>query len=150
MEFNILVLVSQANVSRAREVYRYLVDSGFYFHQYIPCVEFDDRGKLLPFAISGPEWGNFLCEIFDLWYPHDIQSVSVRHFDSLLHKIVDSSVTVCTLSENCCQYFVVEHNGDIYPCDFFVRKNCKLGNITKTSWRRVISSSVYQSFSAEI
>jgi uncharacterized protein len=53
------------------------------------------------------------------------------------------------LSENCCQYFVVEHNGDIYPCDFFVRKNCKLGNITKTSWRRVISSSVYQSFGSQ-
>jgi len=144
--FNILVLVSQANVRRAREVYRYLVDSGFYFHQYIPCVEFDDRGKLLPFAISGPEWGDFLCEIFDLWHPRDIQRVSIRHFDSLLNKMVDSSVTVCTLGENCCQYFVVEYNGDIYPCDFFVGKNYKLGNITKTSWRRMISSSQYQSF----
>ena len=149
VEFNILVLVSQANVNRAGEVYRYLVDSGFYYHQYIPCVEFDDHGKLRPFAISGPEWGNFLCEIFDLWYPHDIQRVSVRHFDSLLHKILDSSVTACTLSDNCCQYFVVEHNGDIYPCDFFVKKNYKLGNITRTSWRRVISSSDYQSFGSQ-
>ena len=55
MQLNILVLVSQANVNRAREVYRYLVDSGFYYHQYIPCVEFNNHGKLLPFAVSGPE-----------------------------------------------------------------------------------------------
>ena len=146
VEFNILVLVSQANVNRAREVYRYLVDEGFFYHQYIPCVEFDDHGKLLPFAVSGPEWGNFLCEIFDQWYPHDIHSVSVRHFDSLLHKMIDSSVNVCTLSDNCCQYFVVEHNGDIYPCDFFVQKNLKLGNILNTTWSQALSSPAYRKF----
>jgi uncharacterized protein len=35
VEFNILVLVTQANVHHAKEVYRYLVDQGFYYHQYI-------------------------------------------------------------------------------------------------------------------
>jgi uncharacterized protein len=148
VEFNILVLVSQANVNRARDVYRYLVDEGFFYHQYIPCVEFDDHGKLLPFAVSGPEWGNFLCEIFDQWYPQDVHSVSIRHFDSLLHKMIDSSVTVCTLGENCCQYFVVEHNGDIYPCDFFVQKDLKLGNVMQTTWNQAQSSPVYREFGA--
>ena len=148
VEFNILVLISQANVNRAGDVYRYLVDEGFFYHQYIPCVEFDDRGKLLPFAVSGPEWGNFLCEIFDQWYPRDVYNVSIRHFDSLLHKIVDSSVTVCTLGDNCCQYFVVEHNGDIYPCDFFVQKDLKLGNVMKNTWSHALNSLVYREFGA--
>lgn len=149
VEFNILVLVSQANVHRAREVYCYLVDEGFFYHQYIPCVEFDNHGKLQPFAISGPEWGNFLCEIFDQWYPRDVHNISIRHFDSLLHKMIDSSVTVCSLGDNCCQYFVVEHNGDIFPCDFFVEKKFKIGNILKTTWNQALNSKVYREFGAQ-
>ena len=146
VEFNILVLVSQANVKRAKKIYRYLVDEGFFYHQYIPCVEFDHQGKLLPYAINGREWGNFLCELFDQWYPRDIRSVSVRHFDSLLNKKIDSSVNVCTLSDNCCQYFVVEYNGDIYSCDFFVQKDFKLGNIKTTTWRQTLKSPAFRKF----
>ncbi len=71
VEFNILVLVSKANVHMAREVYRYLLEQNFLYHQYIPCVEFDNHGKSLPFSISAEEWGRFLCELFDSWYPRD-------------------------------------------------------------------------------
>lgn len=146
VEFNILVLVSKANVHQAGRVYRYLVDQGFYFQQYIPCVEFDENGKPLPFSINGDEWGRFLCEIFDHWYPHDVRRVSIRHFDALLNKRLDHAESVCSLSDNCCQYFVIEYNGDIYPCDFYVQKDLKIGNIADTSWDNAQSSSVYRNF----
>ena len=146
VEFNILTLVSKANIHHARSVYRYLVNHGFYFHQYIPCVEFDQNGNPLPFSISGDEWGRFLCEIFDCWYPHDIRRVSIRHFDALLNKRLDHIESVCSLSDNCCQYFVVEYNGDIYPCDFFVQKDLKIGNIADTSWENALSSPFYHNF----
>lgn len=148
VEFNILVLVSQANVKHPRRVYRYLLERGFMFHQYIPCVEFDPQGNLMPFAISGQEWGNFMCGIFDEWYPKDAHTVSIRQFDSYLMKQVDSVVTTCTLGRNCCQYFVIEHNGDIYPCDFFVEKPLRVGNVMDTSWPAAQNSPVYQQFGA--
>ena len=146
VEFNILVLVSQANVRHAKAVYRYLVDQGFLFHQYIPCVEVDAAGKPRPFSISGPEWGTFMCEIFDQWYPNDTFTVSVRHFDGYLAKLVDDQATACTLGRNCCQYFVVEHNGDIFPCDFFVEPPLKIGNVMDTPWIRAQRSTVYRDF----
>jgi uncharacterized protein len=148
VEFNILVLVSRSNVHRAAEVYRYLVDEGFLFHQYIPCVEFGDDGTPLPFAISGEEWGAFLCGIFDAWYPDDIYKVSVRHFDSVLTLLVDGVSNCCTMGKNCCQYFVVEHNGDIYPCDFFVQADRKLGNVMDTSWEDAQACETYRVFGA--
>ena len=146
VEFNILVLVSQANVRRAREVYRYLVDQDFLYHQYIPCVEFNPAGDRMPFAISGPEWGEFLCELFDAWAADDTRRVSIRHFDSVLSKIVDAQDTVCCMSENCCQYFVVEHNGNVYPCDFFVEPHLKLGNVMTDEWESLQRSPVYAEF----
>jgi len=149
VEFNILILVSQANVSHAREVYHYLVDKGFYYHQYIPCVEFDGNGNLQAYAINGVEWGNFLCELFDAWYEEDTFTVSIRHVDSILLKIVDRETSVCNIGENCCQYFVVEHNGDIYPCDFYVEPQLKLGNVMNTTWEKALSLPIYEEFGAQ-
>ncbi len=149
VEFNILVLVSKANVHKARDVYRYLVEHGFFYHQYIPCVEFDKNGNTLPFSISGEEWGQFLCELFDTWHPRDVYRISIRHFDAILRKMVDNSTTVCSLSKNCCQYFVIEYNGDIYPCDFFVEKDLRIGNINETSWEAALSSPIYRNFGAQ-
>ena len=146
VEFNILVLVSQANVHQARSVYRYLREEGFYFQQYIPCVEFDKNGRPLPYAINGKEWGRFLCDIFDCWYPQDVQRVSIRYFDALLNKRLGTHAGLCSLANNCCLYFVVEYNGDIYPCDFFVEKNLRLGNVADTTWENALSSPLYAKF----
>ncbi len=147
--FNILVLVTQANVGQAVEVYDYLVQSGYAFHQYIPCVEFDAEGNLLPYAITGAEWGDFLCALFDRWYAHDTRRVSIRHFDALLHQILNHPQSICSLGRNCCQYFLVEFNGDIYPCDFFVESKLKIGNIMKMSWDAALSSPQYKAFGAQ-
>ncbi|MBT3226825.1 MAG: anaerobic sulfatase maturase [Deltaproteobacteria bacterium] len=146
VSYNILVLVSRANVAHAREIYRYLTNEGYYYHQYIPCVEFDKAGNPMPFSITGAEWGRFLCELFDEWYQKDTHKVSIRHFDALLSKIVDGVDNVCTLGKNCCQYFVVEYNGDVYPCDFFVDQQLKLGNIMTTSWSEMANSTLYRNF----
>jgi uncharacterized protein len=143
---NILVLVSRANVGRARLVYRYLTEQGFAYQQYIPCVEFDETGRLQPFAITGEEWGRFLCDLFDSWYPGDIRRVSIRHVDSLLNQMVNGTPTVCTLGADCSQYFLIEHNGDIYPCDFFVQEDLRIGNIMNTSWESAQQSPVYRNF----
>ena len=148
-QFNILTLVSKANVNHANEIYHYLKTLGIFYHQYIPCIEFDENKNLLPFAITGEEWGRFMCDIFDSWYSRDTFSVSVRNFDSILTKKIDGINNVCVMEDNCCRYFVVEHNGDIYPCDFFVEKPLKLGNIMETSWKEMINSPAYQKFGAK-
>ncbi len=148
VEYNILVLVSSANVHRAQEVYRYLVDMGEMYHQYIPCVEFDATGKPLPYSINGEQWGDFLCSIFDEWKDGDTYRVSIRLFDSILTSMVDGRVNVCSMDTNCCQYFVIEHNGDIYPCDFFVQRALRLGNIMKSSWEEMLESPAYREFGA--
>ncbi len=149
VEFNILVLVTQANVHCAKDVYSYLVDQGFYYHQYIPCVEFNEKGALMPFAITGQQWGDFMCTIFDQWYSCDSKTVSIRNFDSILQKLIDGFSNICSLGDNCCQYFVVEHNGNIYPCDFFVQENLKIGNIMNMSWKDALSASIYNEFGAQ-
>jgi uncharacterized protein len=146
VEFNILTLVSQANVAHPREVYRYLRDHGFLYHQYIPCFEADGAGNPLPFAIDGEAWGEFLCAIFDEWMQGDTRRVSIRLFDSILALLIDGIRNVCHFGNDCRQYFVVEFNGDIYPCDFFVEKDLRLGNILDSEWSTLDHSDAYRDF----
>ena len=146
VQFNILTLVNNINVRKGKEVYNYLCDNEFFYHQYVECVEFDRRGKALPFTVSAEEWGNFLCEIYDQWIGGDTRRVSVRLFDSILTYLTESTRTVCKMGENCCQYFVVEYNGDIYPCDFFVQPELKIGNVRKGTWNQFRESTTYLDF----
>jgi uncharacterized protein len=145
-EFNILILVSAANVREAATVYHYLCDHGWLYHQYIPCVEPDERRHLLPFSVSAEAWGDFLCGVFDCWYPTDTRRVSVRLFDSVLALLVDGARNICPFGAHCCQYFVVEYNGDVYPCDFFVERPLRLGNVATAAWETLQQSPAYRAF----
>jgi uncharacterized protein len=62
--------------------------------------------------------------------------------------MVDGNVNMCTIGRNCCQYFVVEYNGDIYPCDFFVDAPLKIGSVMDTTWKEALASETYRDFGA--
>jgi uncharacterized protein len=145
VEFNVLVAVNAANVPMARRIYTFLLDLGVHYHQYIPIVEFDEAGRPLPFSIDGPRWGGFLNSLFEAWYP-DAGRVSIRLFDGILTYLVEGSRILCTMGEDCRQYFLVEHNGDVYPCDFFATPELRLGNITEADWGGLLASRRYEAF----
>jgi len=148
-EFNILTLVSTANAKLGKDVYRYLKSEGFFFHQYIPCLETDGQGSLLPWSLEGEDWGRFLLDVFASWHPADTRTVSVRLFDSILEYLVTGRHNVCFMGGSCSSYFVIEHTGDVYPCDFFVRPELKLGNVLTHSWKALADSPSYGRFAAE-
>jgi uncharacterized protein len=129
VDFNVLCVLSQANVHHPRETYKFFRSLGVEFMQFIPLAEFDAAGQPLPFAISAEEYGRFMCEVFDLWWP-ERRKARVRFFDNLAEAIAGQKPGSCTMHETCDSYVVVEYNGDVFPCDFFVEKNWKLGNIT--------------------
>ena len=148
VEFNVLVLVSAANVERPREVYRFLKSEGIQFHQYIPCVELDQAGRPRPYSVSGEQWGRFLLGIFEEWQAGDARSVSVRHFDSIIEYLLTGRYNVCSMAGRCADYLVVEHNGDLYPCDFFVQPELKLGSLADAGLAAVRAGAAVRAFAA--
>ncbi len=147
--FNILTLVSQHNLHYPLEIYDYLVQEvEAEFLQFIECVEIDQNGDMPYYCISGEEWGEFLCKIFDHWFANDTRRISVRLFDAVIAKMVTGEDISCTTGQDCRQYFVVEYNGDVYPCDFHVLPELKLGNIMTHSWEELSESEIYRDFGA--
>lgn len=128
--FNILTVVSPANVERAAELYRFFRQNRFDHLQFVPCLEPDPAGLgLAPFSISPQAYGRFLCELWDLWRRDGFPRVSIRDFDSCLHRRRHGKPNLCTYQSSCGHYLVIEHNGDVYPCDFFVRPESRLGRL---------------------
>jgi len=148
VEFNILCVLSQANVDRPKELYRFFRGLGVDNLQFIPLAEFDGEGNPLPFTITPQQYGRFLCEVFDLWWP-ERRRVRVRFFDNIAEALAGQKPGNCTMHETCDSYVVVEYNGDIYPCDFFVEGGWKLGNIMLDSWAEISRRSRRYSFAAK-
>ncbi|MDH5441539.1 MAG: SPASM domain-containing protein, partial [Candidatus Bathyarchaeota archaeon] len=44
----------------------------------------------------------------------------------------------CIYSRECGKYLVVEYNGDVYPCDFYVEPRWLLGNLTEQPLEEMI------------
>lgn len=139
---NTLTLVNKDNVHSAAAIYRFLRDEwGSLNHQYIECVAPASH------AISGDEWGGFLMELFDAWFfDGDARRVSVRLFDSIVARLAFGRPDVCQFAADCRNYLVVEWNGDVYPCDFHVGEEYRLGNIREQRLDDMFRSEKFAAF----
>lgn len=112
--------------------------------QFIPCLETNPDGKgVANYSVSAGDYGKFLCKLFDLWlgdFSNGIPTTSIRFFESLLFQYAGFAPTECTQSKTCGNYLVIEHNGDVYPCDFYVDPDWKLGNLLETPLPALMNS----------
>ena len=132
VEFNILCVISKANVNNVEEIYNFFLENEFFYLQFIPALETDQNGKKASFSISSSQYGEFLKELFDIWKENP-NKFSIRLFDGILSYYLGYQKGICVLEKNCAEYLLVEWNGDVYPCDFFVNENFKIGNIMNHS-----------------
>lgn len=131
---NAMCCITDYSADFAEELYHYFKNMGLTWMQFIPIVETDKQHptRAASFSLTDEKYGHFLIKLFDLWY-HDIQdgvaTTSVRDFDSLFFHYVGLEPPECTHTKECGNYVVVEHNGNVYSCDFFVEPRHRLGNI---------------------
>jgi uncharacterized protein len=142
VEFNILTVVTKDKIDKVNEIYDFFVKRDLCYQQYIPCLDFDyTTGKITDYSITPEEYYKFLSLLFDKWYNNGDPVVSVRLFDTILEILVEGKSNYCNFNKVCGDYLVVEHNGDVYPCDFFVHPDRKLGNITGNTVSELVQSS---------
>ena len=148
-EFNVLTVLNDVSAAHAVELYDYFVGQGFTYLQFIPCVEPDpETGGATGFSVSSQQFGDAMCALFDRWYNGGNPRTSVRDFDAILAAYVGQTAPMCCYQHECGNYLVVEHNGDVYPCDFFVRKDLYVGNLMETPLEELFETEVVRAFAA--
>ncbi|MCL6520645.1 MAG: anaerobic sulfatase maturase [Armatimonadetes bacterium] len=130
-EVNILVLLNDRNVREPDRVYDALLETGVKYFQFVPCLEPGPGGTPAFYSITPEQYGEFLCRIFDRWLDSPMD-ISVRDFDDLMLMLQGQPSNTCITQPRCGGYMLVEHTGDVFPCDFFVLPKWKLGNLNET------------------
>ncbi|MBN1996590.1 anaerobic sulfatase maturase [candidate division KSB1 bacterium] len=151
VEVNALVVVNDYSVHYVEEIYEYHKTNGLSYMQFIPCVEPDpqDTSRTAPYSVSGEDYGRFLIKLFDLWsadFRQGQPTTFIRWFDSLFFTYVDREAPECTLLPECGVYVVVEHNGGVYSCDFFVEPGWYLGNVLENNLENMLNSNTQKRF----
>jgi uncharacterized protein len=84
------------------------------------------------FSVAPERLGRFLCAVFDAWqadFRAGQPTTFIRWFEAVLATYLGMRALECTLLPECGDYVVIEHNGDVFACDFFVQTEWKLGNV---------------------
>lgn len=148
VDYNILTVVHEDNVGKERELMEFYLQEGFQFLQFIPGMDFTSQDTNSPgeFLISPKEYGQFLCNVFDVWFNNGNPLVSVRFFDNMASIMLNLGAELCTQMNACPKMLILESNGDAFPCDFFINEEFKLGNIGTDHLNDIISSPLYDKF----
>ena len=127
---NALCVVTGQCARSPEKAYEQLKKLGFDFIQFIACLDPIGMEKgCMPWSLTPEAYGKFLCRVFDLWYAdwEKGQYHSVRLFDDYVHVLLGDGASTCATCGRCGAYFVVEGDGSVYPCDFFVLDKWKMG-----------------------
>lgn len=152
VETNILCVVTAQAAKKARQVYRTLTQLGDHPLQFIPCLDpLDEARGGRPYSLTPQAYGTFLCQLFDCWYQDWRQGhyVSIRAFDDYLRHLLRLPPSSCAASGSCGHYLVMEGDGSLYPCDFYVLDRWCLGNILDSTLEQALDSPNAQKFLTE-
>lgn len=150
VDYNILSVVSADVARHGRKVYGFFRKNGWDYIQFIPCMDPID-GRREPFSLSPAQYGRFLIETFGLYEQELLRGVrvSVRWFDNLIALAAGYPPESCGMTGVCACHFVMEADGSVYPCDFYVDDAHWLGNVYDTGFREMFDCETARAFVRE-
>src|ERR1051326_1354963 len=105
--------------------------------QFIPIVEriaespadgltligpgYPTRAHVSAWSVEPVQYGRFLNSIFDEWVRHDVGRHYVQIFDVALESWLGMQPSLCVFRETCGAAMAIQHNGDLYSCDHYMR-----------------------------
>ena len=137
IDYNILTVVNGSNARRAQRLYRFFTESGCQYQQYIECLDpLGCEPGRQSYSLTPERYGSFLKQLFDVWY-QDVsagKTVHNRYFENLLMMLRGGEPESCNMRGVCSEQWVIEADGSVYPCDFYVLDQWRLGSIQENSF----------------
>ena len=140
VEYNILTVVNAKTAAKIRRIYEFYKKNGFHYQQYIACLDpLNEEPGSRDYSLTPELYGQFLIDLFDLWYldlQHGTQPY-IRQFENAIGILAGYAPESCEQRGICSVQHVVEADGSVYPCDFYVLDQFRLGNINETGFEEI-------------
>lgn len=150
VEYNILTVINRKVAENAKAVYSFFKSRSFGYLQFIECIDpFDSQPR--DYSLTADDLERFLKISFDEYYK-DYQRghyVSIRSFDNYISMLMGGRPESCGMSGVCTAYQLIEANGDVYPCDFYVLDRYRMGNVMTHTFAELAKSPIAKEFVTE-
>ena len=137
VDYNILCVLTSEGARRAKRIWDFILKEKIKYIQFIPCLEpFNQKS---PYALTSEKFYRFYSDIFSFW-KREVEKgnfVSVRLFDDLATLMMSGRPATCGLSGRCSPQIIVEADGSVYPCDFYVLDEYRAGDLTKDNLQQI-------------
>ncbi len=147
VDFNILSVITAYSAKYAKEMFNYWKRRNFEYVQPIPCLAPLD-GDADEYSLTPQLFEKFFTELYDVWEQsfRKCHYIGVRQFDNLVRMASGQQPEMCGMKGFCQAQYVVEANGGVYPCDFYVLDEYLCGNIFENSFSEIFESENMQKF----
>ena len=146
VRFNILCVLSEQLSQHPEKVYAFFKKEKIDYIQFIPCLpHLHAKHKE---ALQPNSFYRFYKAYFQLWY-QDMQkgsAHSISLFDNIAMMLLDHAPMQCGMLGFCSNQFVVEADGSLYPCDFYVDDIHRYGNVQQDTIEYVRQSTTLYNF----
>ena len=132
IEVNFLTVLSKKVLSHPKQLYNFYKKSGIKYVQLIPCLpplnETNQESTRARRDLLAPFWIQF----YDLWR-QDFQNgrppFEVREFYAIFRALQGNPTDTCIFPGKCSPQLIVEADGSLYPCDFYVLPQYRTGSV---------------------
>lgn len=147
VSYNVLMTLTASLARHPQQVWRFILEQGLDFVQFTPCLgAFDTQHD--PHALTPQRYAAFYTAIFSKWYEEyrNGHYVSIKLFDDLVNLLAFGQCNACGLLGQCQRQIIVEADGSVYPCDFYVLDDHHAGNLAQEHLRTVFEAPAMTSF----
>lgn len=137
-EFNVLTVVNRKTALKIRRIYENYRKLGFSWQQYIACLDpIQEIPGQREYSLTPQVYGRFLIDLFELWDLDLRQGKQpfIRQFENYIGILMGQQPESCEQRGVCSFQNIVEADGSVYPCDFYVLDDYCLGNLRTDSFQ---------------
>lgn len=136
VEYNVLTVVNSETAANIRPIYNFYREKGWSWQQYIACLDpLGEKKGGHPWALTPELYGNFLIDLFDLWYEDlkENRQSYIRQFENWIGILMGYLPEACDRRGVCGIQYVCEADGSVYPCDSYMLDEYRLGSFNTDS-----------------
>ena len=134
VDYNILTVVTDKIAKNIKEIYFDYEKHGWRYQQYIECLDpMGEEYGMKPYSLKPEVFGQYMTELFELWYEDWKRGRQpyIRKFENYIGILAGYYPESCEQRGICGMQTVVEADGSVYPCDFYMLDEYYLGNFNK-------------------
>ena len=153
IEPGVIQTLTHNNASRAKEDFSFFANilgiKSWGVNNYLDIVGINNA--MLGQTITNGELTQFFRTYIDLWLAQDDPNLRVREIENFISGVLGKKASNCTFNGSCADFFCLEYDGRVYPCDRFSnRPEFLLGDLSQQSLLEVLNGPMRLNYIKEV